>query len=328
MDLSFNLITILCALLLEAALGYPRGLFRRIKHPVMWMGTLLDLFEARMNQESMPEDRRRLNGMIGLGLLLVVTILLALALQLVFLRLLPRALAILVLAIVASAMIAQASLNTHVKAVADALDARGAEDGRVAVAKIVGRDTESLDATGVARAAIESLAENFSDGVVAPALWCAVAGLPGIAAYKAANTADSMIGHLSPRYRAFGWAAAKLDDLLNLPASRLAALWLVLAALVHRDANASAALATVRADARRHRSPNAGWPEAAMAGALGLKLAGPRAYHGRLTQDTWIGCGRSEATVADIRRALSLYQTACAVQISSFGLLALLIALS
>jgi adenosylcobinamide-phosphate synthase len=328
MNLSFNLITILCAHLIEAALGYPQGLFRRIKHPVVWMGALLDPLEARMNQESMPEDRRRLNGMLGLGLLLVVTILLALALQLVFLRLLPRALAILVLAIVASAMIAQASLNTHVRAVADALDARGAEDGRAAVAKIVGRDTESLDVTGVARAAIESLAENFSDGVVAPALWCAVAGLPGIAAYKAVNTADSMIGHLSMRYRSFGWAAAKLDDLLNLPASRLAALWLVLAALFHRDANASAALATVRADARRHRSPNAGWPEAAMAGALGLKLAGPRAYHGRLTQDAWIGCGRSEATVADIRRALSLYQTACAVQIASYGLLALLIALS
>lgn len=328
MNLSFNLITILGALLIEAALGYPQGLFRRIKHPVVWMGALLDPLEAWMNQESMPEDRRRLNGMLGLGLLLVVTILLALALQLVFLRLLPRALAILVLAIVASAMIAQASLNTHVRAVADALDARGAEDGRAAVAKIVGRDTESLDVTGVARAAIESLAENFSDGVVAPALWCAVAGLPGIAAYKAVNTADSMIGHLSMRYRSFGWAAAKLDDLLNLPASRLAALWLVLAALFHRDANASAALATVRADARRHRSPNAGWPEAAMAGALGLKLAGPRAYHGRLTQDAWIGCGRSEATVADIRRALSLYQTACAVQIASYGLLALLIALS
>lgn len=328
MNLSFNLITILCALLIEAALDYPQGLFRRIKHPVVWMGALLDPLEAWMNQESMPEDRRRLNGMLGLGLLLVVTILLALALQLVFLRLLPRALAILVLAIVASAMIAQASLNTHVRAVADALDARGAEDGRAAVAKIVGRDTESLDVTGVARAAIESLAENFSDGVVAPALWCAVAGLPGIAAYKAVNTADSMIGHLSMRYRSFGWAAAKLDDLLNLPASRLAALWLVLAALFHRDANASAALATVRADARRHRSPNAGWPEAAMAGALGLKLAGPRAYHGRLTQDAWIGCGRSEATVADIRRALSLYQTACAVQIASYGLLALLIALS
>lgn len=328
MSLSSNLITVVCALLIEAALGYPQGLFRRLTHPVVWMGVLLTPLETQLNQESMPEDRRRLNGMLGLGVLLLVTILLALALQLTITQLLPSALATLVLALVASTLIAQASLYTHVKAVANALDEQGLEGGRAAVAEIVGRDTASLDSSGVARAAIESLAENFSDGVVAPALWCAVAGVAGIAAYKAVNTADSMIGHLSPRYRAFGWASAKLDDLLNLPASRLAALWIALAALFHRDADAGAALATVRRDASDHRSPNAGWPEAAMAGARGLKLAGPRSYAGTATDDAWIGCGRSEATAADIRRALSLYQTACALQIAAYGLLALLIALT
>jgi adenosylcobinamide-phosphate synthase len=328
MSLSSNIITVLCALLIEVALGYPQGLFRRLTHPVVWIGALLTPLETRLNQESMPEDRRRLNGMLGLGVLLLVTILLALTLQITLTHLLPRVLATLVLALVASTLIAQASLYIHVKAVANALDEGGLEGGRAAVAEIVGRDTASLDSSGVARAAIESLAENFSDGVVAPALWCAVAGMPGIAAYKAVNTADSMIGHLSPRYRAFGWAAAKLDDLLNLPASRLAALWIALAALFHRDADAGAALVTVRRDASGHRSPNAGWPEAAMAGALGLKLAGPRSYHGTLTQDAWIGAGRSEATIADIRRALSLYQTACALQIAAYGLLALLIALT
>ncbi|MGZ5850173.1 MAG: adenosylcobinamide-phosphate synthase CbiB [Methyloceanibacter sp.] len=328
MSLSSNIITVLCALLIEVALGYPQGLFRRLTHPVVWMGALLTPLETRLNQESMPEDRRRLNGMLGLGVLLLVTILLALTLQITLTHLLPRVLATLVLALVASTLIAQASLYIHVKAVANALDEGGFEGGRAAVAEIVGRDTASLDGSGVARAAIESLAENFSDGVVAPALWCAVAGMPGIAAYKAVNTADSMIGHLSPRYRAFGWAAAKLDDLLNLPASRLAALWIALAALFHRDADAGAALVTVRRDASGHRSPNAGWPEAAMAGALGLKLAGPRSYHGTLTLDAWIGPGRSEATIADIRRALSLYQTACALQIAAYGLLALLIALT
>ncbi|MGZ5916109.1 MAG: adenosylcobinamide-phosphate synthase CbiB [Methyloceanibacter sp.] len=328
MSLSSNIITVLCALLIEVALGYPQGLFRRLTHPVVWMGALLTPLETRLNQESMPEDRRRLNGMLGLGVLLLVTILLALTLRITLTHLLPRVLATSVLALVASTLIAQASLYIHVKAVANALDEGRLEGGRAAVAEIVGRDTASLDSSGVARAAIESLAENFSDGVVAPALWCAVAGMPGIAAYKAVNTADSMIGHLSPRYRAFGWAAAKLDDLLNLPASRLAALWIALAALFHRDADAGAALVTVRRDASGHRSPNAGWPEAAMAGALGLKLAGPRSYHGTLTQDAWIGAGRSEATIADIRRALSLYQTACALQIAAYGLLALLIALT
>jgi len=324
----FNLFIIVGALLVEAAFGYPAFVFQRITHPVVWMGALLGTLDRRLNQDSMPEVRRRLNGLIALAALLTATILLALALQIVLLRLLPSRLAILVLAVVASTLIAQASLYTHVKAVADGLQARGLAGGREAVAQIVGRDTGSLDAAGVARAAIESLAENFSDGVVAPVFWGALGGLSGIAAYKAANTADSMIGHLSPRHRAFGWGAAKLDDLLNLPASRLAALWLILAALLHRDADAGAALVTVGKDASRHRSPNAGWPEAAMAGALGLKLSGPRTYAAKLTEDAWIGTGRSAATVADLRRALSLYKIACAVQIAGYGLLALLIALS
>jgi adenosylcobinamide-phosphate synthase len=328
MTVTFNLFIVLGALLIEAAFGYPAFVFRRIAHPVVWMGALLGTLDRRLNQNSMPEERRRLNGLIALAALLTATILPALALQIVLLRLLPNGLAILVLAVLASTLIAQASLYTHVKVVADALQARGLGGGREAVAQIVGRDVGRLDAAGVARAAIESLAENFSDGVVAPVFWGALGGLPGIAAYKAANTADSMIGHLSPRHRAFGRGAAKLDDLLNLPASRLAALWLILAALLHRDADAGAALATVRKDASRHRSPNAGWPEAAMAGALGLKLSGPRAYVGKPTEDAWIGTNRSVATVADMRRALGLYKIACALQIAAYGLLTLLIALS
>jgi adenosylcobinamide-phosphate synthase len=328
MTVTFNLFIVLGALLIEATFGYPAFAFRHIAHPVVWMGALLGTLDRRLNQDSMPEERRRLNGLIALAALLTAAILPALALQCVLLRLLPNALAILVLAVVASMLIAQASLYTHVKAVADALQARGLAGGREAVAQIVGRDVGRLDAAGVARAAIESLAENFSDGVVAPVFWGAIGGLPGIAAYKAANTADSMIGHRTPRHRAFGWGAAKLDDLLNLPASRLAALWLILAALLHRDADATAALATVRKDAGRHRSPNAGWPEAAMAGALGLKLSGPRAYAGKPTEDVWIGTGRSAATIADLHRALGLYKIACALQIAGYALLALLIALS
>ncbi len=328
MTVTLNLFIVLVALLIEAAFGYPDSVFRRITHPVVWIGALLDRLDARLNQETMPEGTRRLNGLIALAALLIASLAPAIALQYALFVLLPSLLAVTILALLASTLVAQRSLYRHVQAVADALEQHGLEAGRAAVAEIVGRDTQTLDAAGVARAGIESLAENFSDGIVAPAFWGAVLGLPGMAAYKAVNTADSMIGHLTPRHSAFGWAAAKLDDALNLPASRLAALWIVLAALLHRDGRASGALATVRRDARHHRSPNAGWPEAAMAGALGLKLAGPRSYHGTLIEDAWIGASRSDASADDIRRALSLYKTACALQIASYCALALLIALS
>jgi adenosylcobinamide-phosphate synthase len=186
----------------------------------------------------------------------------------------------------------------------------------VAVAHIVGRDTAGLDAAGIARAAIESLAENFSDAIVAPIFWMVIGGLPGAALYKAINTADSMIGHRTPRYAAFGWAAARLDDLVNLPASRLSALLLVAAAALSNDASAGAAWRAVRRDAMDHRSPNAGFPEAAMAGALDLSLAGPRSYSGVQVDDAMMGDGRREADAADIRRALALCRTADAMLIA------------
>ncbi len=215
---------------------------------------------------------------------------------------------------VASTLLAQRSLDAHVRAVADALELEGIEAGRRAVSMIVGRDTAGLDETGVSRAAIESLAENFSDGVVAPLFWLLVAGLPGIFSYKAINTADSMIGHKSDRYLAFGWASARVDDFVNLPASRLSALWLVLASAALSGLSPRGAIATVWRDANGHRSPNAGWPEAAMAGALGLRLAGPRAYEGTMVDDRWIGDGRETACGGDIRLALRQYRVACAIQ--------------
>jgi adenosylcobinamide-phosphate synthase len=219
-------------------------------------------------------------------------------------------------AVVASTLIAQRSLHRHVADVATALEQSGVIAGRTAVAKIVGRDTGALDAAGVARAAIESLAENFSDAVVAPVFWMAIAGLPGAALYKAINTADSMIGHRTPRHEAFGWAAARLDDLVNLPASRLSALLLIAAAALNKTASAAAAWRAVLRDASRHRSPNAGYPEAAMAGALGLSLAGPRVYGGVKVDDAAMGDGRRDATAADIRRALTLYRYADAILIA------------
>ncbi|HEY4747307.1 MAG TPA: adenosylcobinamide-phosphate synthase CbiB, partial [Steroidobacteraceae bacterium] len=258
----------LLALLIELMVGYPDRLARAIGHPVSWIGRLIGALDMAWNRASAADRTRRIMGVLTVLLVVAVAAGVAFGLQLGLLRL-PFGL--IVLALLASTLLAQRSLHAHVARVAAALETGGLAAGRDAVAHIVGRDTVALDEAGVARAAIESLAENFSDGVVAPALWMAIAGLPGAAAYKAINTADSMIGHLSPRHAAFGWAAARLDDLVNLPASRLAALLIVAAALPD---GAAAAWRAVRRDAPRHRSPNAGYPEAAMAGALGLALAG------------------------------------------------------
>ena len=235
-------------------------------------------------------------------------------------------LGIVLAAVAASTLIAQRSLYQHVARVAVALEQDGLAAGRAAVAEIVGRDPEALDEAGVARAAIESLAENFSDGIVAPVFWMALAGLPGAAAYKAINTADSMIGHRTPHHEAFGFAAARLDDLVNLPASRLSALLVVAAAALTGRAAAAEAWRAVIRDAGHHRSPNAGYPEAAFAGALGLALAGPRVYGGVEVEDAVMGDGRRAATAADIRAALALYRRADALLIALVGILALLIA--
>jgi adenosylcobinamide-phosphate synthase len=294
------------ALLIEVIFGYPDRLSRSIGHPVIWMGKLIGILDRRMNREDMDASRRRLLGILAVVLLVSAVGAPALALQQALL-LLP--LGIFVAALLGSTLIAQRSLHAHVARVAIALDKNLAE-GRAAVAQIVGRDTEPLDAAGVSRAAIESLAESFSDGVVAPVLWMLIGGLPGAAIYKAINTADSMIGHRTPRHEDFGWAAARLDDLVNLPASRLSALLIIAAAAITKNASAPNAWRVVRRDARSHRSPNAGYPEAAMAGALGLALAGQRSYGGVTVFDAQMGDGRREANTADIRAALKLYRRA------------------
>jgi len=312
--IDLGLALLAAALLLEALLAYPAWLYARIGHPVTWMGALIAWLEARLNERRRRPGTRRFGGAVALLLLLGVTFAVTAALQVAALALLPAFAALLLLALLASSLLAQRSLHSFVGAVAEGLEREGLPGGRKAVAHIVGRDPEALDEGGVSRAAIESLAENFSDGVVAPALYCALGGLPGIALYKAVNTADSMIGHKSARYHAFGWTAARLDDLVNLPASRLAAFWLLLAACLLPKASPRGAWRAVWRDAKHHRSPNAGWPEAAMAGALGLRLAGPRRYGDRVVDDRWQGDGRAEATAADVRRALALYRLALVIQ--------------
>jgi adenosylcobinamide-phosphate synthase len=310
------------AMAVELGAGYPDRLFRAIGHPVTWIGRLIAAMDRAWNREGASPGMRRAAGIAALIVLVAVAGGAGLAIH----WLAGAGWGLLLVAVLASSLIAQRSLHAHVAAVADALESEGLEGGRRAVSMIVGRDPESLDEGGVARAAIESLAENFSDGIVAPVVWLALGGLAGGAAYKAINTADSMIGHKSDRHREFGWASARLDDLVNLPASRLSAALIAVASLFVSGASSRNAMRAVLRDARRHRSPNAGWPEAAMAGALGLALAGPRSYGGVRVDDATMGeGGRREANVADIRRALTLYRVADGMLVALLGVLALIV---
>lgn len=300
------------ALLIEAAFGYPAWLYRWIGHPVTWMGRLITLLDRYMNRDTDGADTRRFNGTVALVILLFCV---GAPVFFIEIRLYRVPFGDVVAALAASTLLAQRSLYTHVKRVAEGLE-HSLDAGRVAVSHIVGRDPEVLDEAGVSRAAIESLAENFSDGIVAPALWTAVAGVTGGVLYKAINTADSMIGHRTPRFVDFGRTAARVDDFVNMPASRLAGGLIIAAAFLTPGASARNAWRAMVEDAAKHRSPNAGWPEAAMAGAIGVALAGPRAYGGKVVQDHWMGRdGRRTATADDIRRALRVYRLADALLI-------------
>lgn len=308
----------LIAMTIETCVGYPEWLFRSIGHPVTWIGELISRLDHVLNHGT--DTRRRTAGVLLVCVLLLASLGVGSAIEAVSAGRLGYAL----MGVAASALLAQRSLAQHVADVAEGLENGGVAAGRAAVARIVGRDPERLNEAGVARAAVESLAENFSDGVVAPVFWLWAAGLPGGIAYKAINTADSMIGHRSKRHHAFGWAAARLDDLVNLPASRMTALLLIAAAALLPGASPAAAWRAVRRDAGAHRSPNAGWPEAAMAGALGFALAGPRHYDGVLVEDAVMGAGgRRELGAADIRRALRLYWIADGLLIGLLAALAL-----
>jgi adenosylcobinamide-phosphate synthase len=307
-DPSGRVLILIIAFGIEAVLAYPGAVFRAIGHPVSWIGALIAALDSALNRPDTTFAARRAAGVATVMLLLAGSLGAGVVLDMVARDhpYLGCAVAVLIVA----TLIAIGNLDQHVRAVSAALRAEGLAGGRRSIAKIVGRDPEALDEAAVCRAAIESLAENASDGVTAPVMWFLVGGLPGIIAYKAINTADSMIGHMSEHHRAFGWAAARLDDLVNLPASRLTGLMFVAAAALLPGASAPSAWRAYRRDARLHRSPNAGWPEAAMAGALGLRIAGPRIYGGVLVDDHWMGDGRAEATPQDIDRALLIYRMA------------------
>jgi adenosylcobinamide-phosphate synthase len=302
---------LVAALLIDAWLGDMPFLFGRVPHPVVLVGRAVAWFDVRLNREQRSDPDRRARGVFTVVILVLAA---AAAGFLVDLACRHVRFGWAAEVVVIAVLVAQRSLFDGVQAVADALAEKGLHAGRAEVRHIVGRDPQSLDVYGVARAGTESLAENFSDGVVAPVFWTVLLGLPGLFAYKTINTLDSMIGHLSPRYRSFGWAAARLDDLVNLVPARLAGALIAAAAALVPKAQAGPALRAMLRDAGKHRSPNAGWPEAAMAGALGLALAGPRRYADRVVADPWIGDGRARVTPADMQRALLVYVIACALQ--------------
>ena len=307
----------LVAMAIDCALGWPDALYRRIGHPVTWIGALIRRLDAAMNRDTDSDLLRRL---LGTGAALIVIAGTALAGYLLQ-SLLPGGwIAALCIGVLAWPLVALRSMHDHVAAVAKPLITGDLDAARYAVSMIVGRDPSVLDTAGIARAALESLAENTSDGIFAPLFWGAIFGLPGIAAYKAINTLDSMIGHRTPRHSAFGWASARIDDVVNLAPARLTGVLFALASDRPR-----ASLSVMWRDASNHRSPNAGWPESALAGALNIRLSGPRLYHDHIADEPWLNATAADPQPYDIARGLSLYRRAMAL---AAGLLVVLAGLA
>lgn len=308
------------ATLLERFIGYPRPVLNAVGHPVMWMGKLIEILEQNANNPTISAARRRRNGFVMLAILLATTAFISLLIVWT-LRDIPFGWAVEIF--LASTLIAQKELGMAVKSVADGLR-ESLTQGRHAVSHIVGRDPEQLDEDGVARAAVESLAENTSDGIIAPIFYLLLFGLPGVALYKAINTADSMVGHKNERFADFGFASAKLDDLANFVPARLSALIFAITARFTSDMDHNAAWRSARRDAKNHRSPNAGWPEAAMAGAIGVKLGGARDYDGETVELATMGEGKDVIEPEDIDRALKLYSNSLWATLAALFVLALI----
>jgi len=316
------LFIVVAALAFDALIGDPDWLWGRLAHPVALIGAAIGFLDRTFNREDWSQQQRKSAGIASTAVIVATTGLIGLVLQMTLQQAFAGKVA---LALIASVFIAQRSLYQHVARVRSAFAESGLAGAREAVSMIVGRDPQQLDEAGVCRAAIESCAENFSDGVVAPVFWLALLGLPGLIAYKAINTADSMIGHHSQQHQAFGWAAARLDDLVNLVPARLSALLLAFAAPV-AGGSISTSLRVMKRDASKHRSPNAGWPESAVAGALGLALAGPRRYAEQMVADPYLNAEATRPAVPDdIGRALDLYTVACVIEAAIYAALALLV---
>ena len=299
-----NIPIVLLALAMDAIIGDPNWLYRKIPHPIAAIGCMMNQLDLFLNRPQVKNPTKKILGVLFIIIALSVAGIIGWGMQ-TGLKLMEFGQ--LLEAILVSIFLAQNSLYRHVRNVAQALVSDGLDAARLSVSHIVGRDPATLDDSGVCRASIESLSENFSDGVIAPVFWYLIAGIPGILMYKTLNTADSMVGHLSPKYRYFGWASARLDDVANFIPARLTALLIFLTALIIPSTKGFKSLRSCLTYAKRHRSTNAGWPEAAMAGALDIRIAGPRVYNGIVVNDPWMGDGNPNLRTNDIYRALKLY---------------------
>ncbi|MEH6402151.1 MAG: adenosylcobinamide-phosphate synthase CbiB [Sneathiella sp.] len=304
-EISFDPLFIAFAVfLIDGIMGDPLWLYGRIPHPVVIIGNAISKLEVRFNNPVYSNFYRFSFGFLTFLIVVATSTVVGIVLTDIFNQISGGAI---LLALSASSLIAYRGLFNGVHQVQKGLEA-SLSDGREAVSHIVGRDPDSLDEAGVARAAIESLAENFSDGTTAPIFWFLIFGLPGLLFYKSINTLDSMIGHHSDRYEYFGKVAARLDDVVNFIPARLTGLLIVMAAFLHPRVSGWGALQGLFRDARHHKSINAGWQEAAFAGGLGISLAGPRQYRDQMVEDVWMNeAGRKTATAKDIATALQLY---------------------
>jgi len=291
---------LLLALAVDALIGWPDALYRKIGHPVTWLGKLISHMDKSLNRMEWHPPTRRLMGLLTAAFIILICIVSG---QIIQNAVGQGILGFLISVLLAWPLLASRSLYSHVKDVAQPLELMDLRSAREAVSMIVGRDPKQLDTAGVGRAAIESLAENTSDGVVAPIFWGLIFGLPGILAYKAINTMDSMIGYKTPKHLDFGWAAARIDDLANWVPARLTGLIIAM-----MSGTPNTALQTIRRDAGKHRSPNAGWPESAMPAALGVRLSGPRSYHDKQTNDPWLYAEGRDVEGSDVTRALAVFK--------------------
>lgn len=318
-DMDLRALLLILAILLDWLISDPKRLYSHILHPVQYMGEVLSWIERRLNKQTVSLTKQKLRGVFGLFFYLSIWLSVGIAISLIcnVIGIWGMALEVLLAAILLSGR----SLYEHVRDVNEALKFKTIEEARLSVGQIVGRDVTALDERGVARAAIESGAENLSDGFIAPVLFYFIAGLPGLIFYKAVNTADSMIGHKTQRFLGFGWAAARFDDLLNWVPARLTG-FLIMIIAQFRYRNGGEVFRVMMKDHSKHSSPNAGWPESAMAGALGIALAGPRVYFDVMKQDPWINAkGRLDTDAEDIWQALAVMKRAVFYTLPVIGLI-------
>ncbi|MEW7006548.1 adenosylcobinamide-phosphate synthase CbiB [Lentilitoribacter sp. EG35] len=303
-----------CATILDMLVGDPDWIWRKYTHPIVWFGQITGYMDKRFNSNLLSQAHKKFTGIMAIVMLVAIAVILGLLFTAILSNIgfLGYVLEVIIVAI----FIAQKSMSDHVERIITPLRNGDINGARNAVSMIVGRDTAQLDESSISRAAIESMSENFSDGVVAPIFWYAIFGLPGLFAYKMINTADSMLGHMTEKYQDFGWASAKVDDLVNWFPARLSALFIIFASgLGARTKPPMSVVKVVLKDAKHHRSPNAGWPESAMAGALDIALAGPRTYSEYKVDDAFMNAtGRKKLTFIDVELAKIVFLTACLIE--------------